>query len=309
MKQALIFLTLVAHLFVGCSSHVRQASFFFRQGFRVLRDNEPEDPAPGDPMYDACAYCNEFLMDSEFKTVPSHDGLVSVWGKYAGWTLVDVNPEWETVFPYDTLVLYRNAEGRYGFFDARAAWCRIPPTYDQAWPFSEGVAAVLKDKRVHFIDTLGRSAVGGYSFPWNGHYLDRFVFKSGLCAVADDTRRCGVMDLHGNWVVPPAYLDIEMEQDHILCIAPGVRHQYDYKGTLVNDCVVEAVVPLKVNGTATGQYYYEVSEKTGLMEGDGRRLTQPIYEEIVALSPTLYRARLSDGVSEVLLNRKGQIVR
>lgn len=293
MKKTIFLLSFFAFLLACCGIKVK----------------EPADPAPGDPMAVACSDCNEFLLNSEFKTVPSHDGLVSVWGKYAGWTLIDVMPEWETVFPYDTLVMYRSAEGKYGFFDATAGWCRIPPMYDLAWPYSEGVAAVMRDKRVHFIDTLGHRAVGGRSFPYNGHYLDRIVFKNGLCAVANDDRRCGVVDHDGNWVIEPAYHDIMMEDDYIICIAPGVRRQYAYDGTLINGCVVEDTWALKYRDAPTGLFLYEISERLGLMDSRGMRLTEPLYGDIVPISSELFKARLSDEVSYVVLDRKGRVVR
>ena len=54
---------------------------------------------------------------------------------------------------------------------------------------------------------------------------------------------------------------------------------------------------------------YEVNERLGLMDLEGRRLTDALYDDVLALTGNLYGGRLTDGKSLVVLNGKGEVVR
>ena len=269
----------------------------------------PDLPVAGDPMYEECASCEEFLLDSHLHVIPSHDGLVSIWDEKAGWLAEDMYPEWETKFPSDTLVLVRNGRGRYAYIHAVFGVYWITDTFDMAWPFSDGVAAVMKDKRVYFIDFWSEQAVGGYSFPWNGHYVDQPIFKNGVCAVANEDRQCGVIDLDGHWVIEPQYSDIQFLDEGIICESPGVSILYSYDGAVINPCIVEHVSRLSLKERPLAACMYEINERVGLMDMDGHRLTEAVYTEIWPMTENLFGARLSDGKSAVVLNKKGEVVR
>ena len=272
-------------------------------------DRTPQFPTPDDPMYGDCENCEEMLLNSDLHVIPTGDGLVSVWSDCSGWMIRDIRPDWEMLFPSDSLILYRNAKGKYGFMYAPVAWYRIPATYDRAWPFSEGIAAVMKDKRVYFIDTFGKRAAGGFSFPWNGHYVDQPVFTNGVCAAADENRLCGVIDHDGQWVITPRYKDIQMLEEGILCEAPGVSVLHGYDGRVINPCIVEDVVRLTYKGQPVNACKYETNERFGLMDLEGRRLTDALYQDVLALTGNLYGGRLSDGKSLAVLNGKGEVIR
>lgn len=272
-------------------------------------DSTPTFPTPEDPMYGECEYCEEMLLNSDLHVIPTGDGLVSVWSDCSGWMIRNIRPDWEALSPSDSLILYRNAKGKYGFMYAPVAWYRIPAMYDRAWPYSEGVAAVMKDKRVHFIDTYGKPAVGGFSFPWNGHYVDRPVFRNGVCAAANENRLCGAINHDGQWVIDPRYKDVQLLDEGILCDAPGVRVLYGYDGKVISDCIVEHVSQLTIKGKPVNACKYEVNGRFGLMDLDGRRLTDALYLNIWAITGSLFGGELSDEKSAVVLNNKGEIVK
>ncbi|MBR4685911.1 MAG: WG repeat-containing protein [Candidatus Methanomethylophilaceae archaeon] len=269
----------------------------------------PDFPTPDHPMYGDCDNCEQMLLSPDMHVIPTGDGLVSVWNDCTGWMIRDIRPDWEILFPSDSLILYRNAKGKYGFMYAPAAWYRIPAMYDLAWPFSEGIAAVMKDKRIHFIDTFGKPAAGGFSFPWNGHYVDRPIFTNGVCAAADENRLCGVIDRDGRWVVEPRYKDVQMLEEGILCESPGVSVLYGFDGEIINPCIVGDVIRLTFKGAPVNACKYEVNERFGLMDLEGRRLTDALYDDVLALTGNLYGGRLTDGKSLVVLNGKGEVVR
>ena len=44
------------------------------------------------------------------------------------------------------------------------------------------------------------------------------------------------------------------------------------------------------------------------MDANCKRLTDPLYESIIAVNKNMYRATLLDSYSEVILNAKGEIM-
>lgn len=269
----------------------------------------PDFPVPGDPMHGECSSCEEFLLNSRLHVIPSQNGLVSIWDEKAGWLAENLYPEWETEFPSDTLVLVQNQRGKYTYIHAVWGTYWINDAFDMAWPFSEGVAAVMKNKRVYFIDAHGQPSVGGFSFPWNGHYVDRPIFRNGACAAADEKRKCGVINLKGEWLIEPLYKDVRFLDEGILCEAPGIGILFSYDGTVINPCVIESVSRLTLKGKPLSVCIYEVNERVGLMDLEGRRLTEAVYVEIWAMTEHLFGGRLSDEKSAVVINTRGEVVR
>jgi len=60
----------------------------------------------------------------------------------------------------------------------------------------------------------------------------------------------------------------------------------------------------------TGLFAYCIGGRYGLLDGEGfKRLTEPLYMNIHAISRTMFRAYLLDYSSEVILNEKGQVMK
>ncbi|MBQ9473594.1 MAG: WG repeat-containing protein [Bacteroidales bacterium] len=106
----------------------------------------------------------------------------------------------------DSLVCYSDGVHR-GFFHMADGRVVVPPIYNHAWVFSEGLAAVELDGRLRFIDTAGRTVIDklfAYNSSANG-----YVFHKGHCAVHDSTGKLmGLIDRTGQWVLPPVYQNI-----------------------------------------------------------------------------------------------------
>ena len=103
----------------------------------------------------------------------------------------------------DSLVCYCDGDYR-GYFHLRDGHTVVKPTYDHAWIFSCGLAAVEKNHYVQFIDTTGKVAIDK-SFGYNED-VDGYVFHNGHCAVHDSTsQRMGLIDCSGTWVLYPQY--------------------------------------------------------------------------------------------------------
>jgi hypothetical protein len=55
-------------------------------------------------------------------------------------------------------------------------------------------------------------------------------------------------------------------------------------------------------------YYYKVGGRMGLMDKNCKRLTEPLYTDITAVTENIFRAQLLDNYSEVILNAKGEVM-
>ena len=82
--------------------------------------------------------------------------------------------------------------------------------YSKAWVFSEGLAAVMKDGKIGFINANNEVVI-----PFQFDYTDKcrmwkfgYVFHNGYCAMPDADGDLGLIDKNGNWVVEPAYDEI-----------------------------------------------------------------------------------------------------
>ena len=104
-----------------------------------------------------------------------------------------------------------------GYFHPVTGKVIVKPVWDDAWAFSEGLAAVYGCDGFKFIDTAGRIVIEGpFGNPREMFEayddISRFCFfTNGHCAaVAVDSSetRMGIMDRNGQWAFPPVYNDI-----------------------------------------------------------------------------------------------------
>ena len=82
--------------------------------------------------------------------------------------------------------------------------------YRKAWVFSDGLAAVMKDGKIGFINDQNNVVI-----PFQFDYTDKcrmydfgYVFHNGYCAMTDANGNLGLIDKNGNWVVEPEYDEI-----------------------------------------------------------------------------------------------------
>lgn len=106
----------------------------------------------------------------------------------------------------DSLVCYSNGR-KCGYFNMYSGKMVIPPKYDHAWIFSEGLASVVDDGCIKFINNLG-DVVFNLQIPYMSG-SDGYVFHNEHCVVNKDRRdRFGLIDKCGNWVLEPKYISI-----------------------------------------------------------------------------------------------------
>ena len=82
--------------------------------------------------------------------------------------------------------------------------------YRKAWVFSEGLAAVMKEGKIGFINANNEVVI-----PFQFDYTDKcrmwefgYVFHNGYCSMPNADGDLGLINMSGNWVVEPAYDEI-----------------------------------------------------------------------------------------------------
>src|SRR5262249_8192632 len=88
--------------------------------------------------------------------------------------------------------------GKWGYID-RAAQTVIPPQFDYAQRFSDGLGLVSKDGRFGYVNEDGR-LVGAIQFDWSEGF-------SGGVAAVELNGKWGYLDKSGHLIVEPMYLD------------------------------------------------------------------------------------------------------
>lgn len=301
MKHTLIFaLVLVVAITAACGGH------------RYEKDNSLVDGG--------------LLLNDQLVSYRTKDGFFSIKDRTTGKTLlrdchIDLGQEANS----DSLAIFCTSKGLYGYYNIFTGAIAIPAEFRRAWPFSEGLAAVQKGNRIAFIKPTG-TFVTLYDFYYYGNPLYDFVFHDGHCAVAGRNGQCGVIDREGHWIIYPAYYDIETFPDYAICHQKDRLLQVDYEGNILNDALFDDLEPLTfseeeriVDGdgnvryvtrsVATGLFAYSVQAFCGLMDGNGHRITDPVYGAIHAIARNRFRAVLLDDYSEVLINEKGEVLR
>ena len=110
--------------------------------------------------------------------------------------------EWVTdVNPKDTFSVFSRKDKR-GYINTLNGRIIIPEQYEKAWIFSEGVAAVMKDGKIGFINSRNQTVL-----PFDFEFAPgiSYVFRNGYCAMTDANKACGLIGMDGEWVLEPQY--------------------------------------------------------------------------------------------------------
>ena len=265
------------------------------------------------------------LLNDDLVAYRTDDGKVSIKNAATGITTIkDIKLDWTLRSRNDSLAVFCS-ENKRGYYNMYTGEIAIPAQYRRAWIFSEGLAAVQKNGNIGFIDHQGNVVID-FRFPYHGNPLTDFVFDDGHCVVANSEGKCGVIDKRGKWLIQPDYDTVNAFSEYAIVSKSGVSMQMDYEGNVLNSFVLDSVYELTfeeeerfenregeiqyVDKTIkTGLFCYRVGGRSGLMDSDCHRLTEPLYSSIRAVNKNMFRAILLDGWSEVILNAKGEVMK
>ena len=132
--------------------------------------------------------------------------------KHVAWSAMPVGK--------DSLVCFSNGKKR-GYFNKYTGREVIPPQYDHAWIFSDGLASVDEGGKIKFINQEGRVVIDNKMTYVKG--MLGYVFHGGYCVVGkSDGERWGLMDKTGMMVLPQEYESIVPSDDYEhWCIRKG----------------------------------------------------------------------------------------
>jgi hypothetical protein len=150
-----------------------------------------------------------------------HDGLAAVWSGYLQWHFIDKRGHQiggnfayagdfsEGLGPVDTIgpgcCGYHGPTDDYkgaGFMDTQGRLA-VTPEYNQVCSFSDGMAAVRKDRKWGFVDKSGRKVI-------SPSFESVRNFSDGLCPVrAQASDKWGYINKQGEFVIPPQFQQAE----------------------------------------------------------------------------------------------------
>lgn len=105
----------------------------------------------------------------------------------------------------DTLTVY-SRKGKRGFLNIKDGRIVIEAQYDKAWVFSDGLAAVVKDGKIGFINAKNEIVIPfRYDYAYRNGWAIDYLFRNGYCSMTDAHGACGLIDRSGNWIIEPLY--------------------------------------------------------------------------------------------------------
>ena len=140
--------------------------------------------------------CHSYIKDGKYRIENMVTGKTTI--KDIDWLLSAESCK-------DTLVVFSKNRKR-GYFNRFTGEAVIPEQYTHAWVFSEGLAAVVSNEKVGFIDRQGKTVID-FHFPYlkDNAKSVAFVFRNGYSSMYDVSGKCGIIDKKGQWVLEPAY--------------------------------------------------------------------------------------------------------
>ncbi|MEG0900246.1 MAG: WG repeat-containing protein [Oscillospiraceae bacterium] len=143
-------------------------------------------------------YSDKYLLEHNHTTVRLKDAKT---GKY-------LTPELEYIYDIDlkdSITVFRQ-DNKRGFLNIKSGQIIIPAQYDKAWVFSEGVAAVVKDEKVGFVNQMGEIVIPlQYKYLRGDQNNVDFLFRDGYATVISENEKHGLIDKNGKWVLEPQY--------------------------------------------------------------------------------------------------------
>ncbi len=235
----------------------------------------------------------------------------------------------------DSLIFFSNGKKR-GYFSKNTGKLIVPPRYNHAWVFSEGLAAVEEDGYVKFIDGTGQVVIDN-EIVYDSD-ADGYVFHGGYCVVnSDDRCSYGLMDHTGKIVLPMEYTSIFPSDDYKfwrleqgeksalidkdlnmliplsycsiyfyereidVTMPDHTMRKYDTDWNLIDDFYICSVNALEYEKD-------EVLYRTRTHDEDGDEYSEPIVESYRPLAPARIHAYTAGDNCEGLITQEGHVV-
>ena len=158
------------------------------------------------------SYWNEKVLSKKVEAHYFRDGKYRVYNRCLGeYTTSKLN--WvSNASENDSLAVYAlpNKRGYINVNTGRIIIDAASNNYCKAWVFSDGLAAVMKDGKIGFINAQNEIVI-----PFKFDYSDEcrmgdfgYLFHDGYCIMTNKDSDLGLIDKSGKWVVEPTYDEI-----------------------------------------------------------------------------------------------------
>lgn len=224
---------------------------------------------------------------------------------------------------YDSLTVYA-VPGRRGYININTGEIVIDARsndYSKAWVFSEGLAAVMKDGKVGFINPANEIVIPlQYDCSGRCDVLEYdYIFHEGYCIMTDREGNVGLIDKTGEWVISPEYSSIDMVSDGFVLCRDGKKWQVDLEGEVTKPFMFDSTYYLNypVGYDEYGDIRYEFADYLKYKVGDlfgimdritGDAVTPAIYVDINMLSEGLFEVQDQENCDWHLLNADGKMI-
>lgn len=105
-----------------------------------------------------------------------------------------------------------SADGKRAYLNINEGRLLMQPTFEKAWQFHEGIAAVQINDRIRFINTKGEFVFNG-SFPIPSERVSDKMFYDGLCIMPNDDGSIGIINKQGEWELSPKYEFVQRDNN------------------------------------------------------------------------------------------------
>lgn len=239
------------------------------------------------------------------------------FNRFSGELAIPAQYDKAWVFSEDVACVYKDGVLTFINHNGNAAIDRNFPYTERidSYCFHNGLCAVMGDnERIGLINKQGEWVV-------EPEYYYLYHEKSGFWKTEDLDGEEGLINAQGHEILAIGYYDISIDTKNklISAMTPDYYDKiFDFDGNVVNACNYVGIVNLKYESkeldndgcfkqaVANLMAYYTSGSNYGLIDYDGNLITEPIYNDITAISADRY---LCDGpLGTVILDDKGKKV-
>ncbi len=205
---------------------------------------------------------------SEGKAIVSENSNSSIIDKNGKFIAANLGPGTGMYRFKNNRARCRSLDGRYGFMDPNGKRV-IPPTYDVADDFENGLAIVSTAGQYRLIDTTGKVVV-----PSTYDFI--FYLGDGFYQVKDKEGKTGIVSSAGEMVIQLQYDDIfHLQANYFMVDSKSLNGCYDITGKQIFPPISQVQL-FFVNGRSM----VSKDNKFGMIDTTGKYTIEPLYDSI-----------------------------
>ena len=183
----------------------------------------------------------------------------------------------------DSLVVFRSLDHQRGYVNIRTGRIVVPAQYDRAWNFSEGMAAVLHDGVISFINVDGKTAL-----PVEYDEIREASDHQGLVLIKGGYAK--EVDKNLNTIVPFVHDGL-----HLLRYVD----EYNYPDEEIFG---------KKRAQSPRYWRYTLGMNNGVIDDEGRVIIPAIYENVRMVNDEMFEAAVDYYGDHILFDAKGRVI-